>query len=51
MNWESGVKKCKLLHRMDRQEVLLYRKRDLYPISWERPGWKIIVKKRMYIYV
>ena len=62
MDWGFGVSRCKLLHlewintsllsllakvkcRMDKQ-VPTVEHRELYPISWDRPGWKIIFKKQ-----
>ena len=49
---ECGVNSCKLWHlgRIS-TEVLLYGTGELYPISWDRTGWKIIWDKEcMYMY-
>ena len=46
MDWKSGVSRCKLLHlELINNEVLLYKNRELYPVSWNGAWWKRIQKK------
>ena len=52
--WQEGVKGMGPLQmqtitfRMDKQQGPTVQHRELYSISWNRPGWKRIQKKNVY---
>ena len=49
--WESGVSRCKLTFRMDRQWGPTLQHRELYPVSWDGSWWKIVWEKNMCVYI
>ena len=52
MDQKSEVSSCTLLHLgWISNEVLPYSTRNLYTITWDRPWWKIIFTKRVYVCV
>ena len=36
-NWELGIRRCKLIYRMDKQEVPTVLHMELYSISCDKP--------------
>ena len=41
-DWEFGVSRCKLLHRMDKQQGPTVEHREPYSTSCDEPSWKRI---------
>lgn len=45
LDGEFGLNGRKLWHRVDKQWGPAVLDRELYPVSWTRPGWKIFLKE------
>jgi len=37
IEWQFGVSRCKLLHRMNKQQSSTVQQRELYSISYNKP--------------